>query len=121
MKSTAREVPEGTRYQTAWSKRPKTEQPTAANRVRFEITGKSSQNFWHWAGGPYMAVRNWNGKFGETAELAAPVNRVDVQCQMNREVINIPLTGDFQAGKTYRLACRQDSKGLFEAYIAETK
>lgn len=120
-KIVAREVPDGTRYQSGWSKPKHTEQPTAANRVRFEITGKSSQNFWRWAGGSYMAIRGWNGKFGETAELAAPINRVEVQCQMNREIINVPLTGDFQAGKTYRLGCHQNSNGLIEAHIAEIK
>ena len=68
-----------------------------------------------------MSIRSWDGKFGETAELAAPVNRVDVQCQMHGEVLNVPLIEHFQAGKTYRLACRKNDAGLMEAYIADTK
>ena len=117
----AREVPDGTSYQSAWSKPKTTEKPTDANRVRFEITGKSSQSLWRWADKLYMSIRSWDGKFGETAELAAPVNRVDVQCQMHGEVLNVPLIEHFQAGKTYRLACRKNDAGLMEAYIADTK
>ena len=117
----ALEVPNGSVYRTARNADFSTPKPDDANRVRFEITGKSSQNFWRLAGNSYMSVRNWNGKFTDKAELAAPVHQVAVECQINREVIIVPLSGDFQPGKTYRLACRQNPEGFFEAYVAETK
>lgn len=120
-KVVVREVPDGTKFQTVRSADFKTNQPNDSNRVRFEITGKSSRSFWRLAGNEYMAVRNWDGKLGETAELAAPLNSVTVECQTSRDRITVPLTGNFQAGKTYRLACRKNAQGLVEAYVAESK
>lgn len=115
-----KEVPNGTGYGTSsyHRKQKQSAQPTDVNRVRFVIsTKKSSTDFLRWEGGTYMAIRNWDGKLGKEAELATPVSSVEVECQSNRQTILVPLKGNFQAGKTYKLGCRTDSQGKFEAYV----
>lgn len=120
---TAKEVPNGTKYgYYAYHKKVRqTAQPDDTNRVRFTIsTKKSSQNWLRWAGGDYMAIRNWDGKLGKEAELALPIEKVEVECQSRGQMIMVPLVGDFKAGKTYRLGCRETEQG-FEAYVISEK
>lgn len=119
----AREVPDGTKYRGAWSSEhsSKGSKPTDNNRVRFIITGKSSRSFWRWVGNDYMAIQNWDGSFGETAELAAPIEYVKVECQSGADKIVVPLKAAFQVGKTYQLACRKNSQNLLEAYIVQSQ
>lgn len=117
-----KEVPNGTGFgnKTYHDKQKQSAAPTDANRVRFVISGdKSSQNFWRLPSRSkfFMSIRNWDGKLGESAELAAPVDKVEVECEHREEKVIVPLVGNFQAGKTYKLGCRADSQGKFEAYV----
>lgn len=119
-----KEVPNGTRFgnRAYHDKKKQSAAPTDANRVRFTIsTKKSSQDWTRLAGGNYMAIRNWDGKLGREAELALPIEKVEVECQSRRQTVIVPLVGKFQAGKTYQLGCRTDSQGKFEAYVVNER
>lgn len=98
---------------------PKTEQPNDSNRVTFIITGKSLDSYFsRLVSTTAMAIRNWDGKLTDKAELAAPVSRIYVSCRVNRVAVDVSIQRSFEAGKTYRVACKND-QGIMQAYIAE--
>lgn len=99
---------------------PTTQKPNDNNRVTFVVTGKSLDSFLtRLVSNTAMAIRNWDGQLVSKAELAAPLNRIFVSCRVGGEALNVSVQGNFEAGKTYRLACKRD-KGVVSAYVAET-
>lgn len=97
----------------------KTEKPTDNNRINFVSTGKKLSLINLYLASSGMGIRNWDGKILYHAELAAPVDRVFVRCRINRKALMVDIKHHFEAGKTYRLACRLTKNNKMEAFVAE--